>query len=75
MRGPWKCPCCGEVESTSGCLRGPTCRCTQFQYCYGCHKCDRHCDCHEGPTRDFEEAERRWKARSTREVSDGRSLV
>lgn len=56
---PMACPCCGQQERTSGCVRGFPCAC-KWDYCYVCHKCVTHCTCEGGPERDRKRAERKW---------------
>lgn len=36
------CYCCGEAESTSGCVRGPRCNCLSTRTCDLCTKCIAH---------------------------------
>jgi hypothetical protein len=39
------CGCCGEEESTRGCVRGMICWCDDRRWCATCLKCERHCAC------------------------------
>ncbi len=54
MRGVMHCPCaaCGKAESTSGCVRGFTCRCSGrwgiAETCERCFCCREHCTCKAG---------------------------
>jgi hypothetical protein len=57
LRGPQTCGCCGRQWSDSGCIHGPVCGCSQYNFnrnsddywCARCDKCARHCKCQEGP--------------------------
>lgn len=42
MIGPHKCHCCGQEESTSGCVRGLRCHCDEIAACALCTKCTNH---------------------------------
>lgn len=42
MRGPYTCLCCGQEESTSGCVRGLRCGCDDRSKCPVCLHCTEH---------------------------------
>lgn len=42
MRGPSSCLCCGQEESTSGCVLGLRCRCEHNPTCPLCLHCTEH---------------------------------
>lgn len=51
VRGPMHCWCCGQAESTSGCVRGFRCDCDLKLgipiRCKLCQFCKKHCKCTE----------------------------
>lgn len=40
--GAMSCHCCGELESTGGCVRGLRCGCDSRSQCDLCRHCDDH---------------------------------
>ncbi len=50
LHGPSPCWCCGQLESTKGCVRGHRCICGlgyAGSVCNGCGFCKHHCQCTE----------------------------
>jgi hypothetical protein len=51
LRGPSRCWCCGQSESSSGCVRGHRCNCGlglgKTGECPACKFCPSHCRCNE----------------------------
>jgi hypothetical protein len=49
LHGTLPCWCCGEMESTTDCVRGHRCDCGPGLYaehqCQLCRFCPRHCQC------------------------------
>jgi hypothetical protein len=79
LRGPEICPCCGQEERTSGCVRGHVCGCSYYDYklsyndamCARCDKCRKHCKCEEGLLSTRESIRRKLAAAGIKEKEDG----